>query len=76
VTVYSRSDCHLCDEAMIVLRRLQGELGFELRETDIDGDESLLRDYFERIPVVAVDGEEICEYFVQEAVVRERLTSV
>jgi glutaredoxin len=75
VTVYSKADCHLCAEAMAVLRGLQAELAFELRELDIAADQELLRAYFERIPVIAVDGEEVCEYFVQEAVVRERLES-
>ena len=32
LTVYSKPDCHLCAEAMSVLRRLQGELGFVLQE--------------------------------------------
>jgi glutaredoxin len=75
VTVYSRPDCHLCQDAMATLRRLQGELCFELRELDISGDEALQRRYFERIPVIELDGEELCEHFVQEAVVRERLES-
>jgi glutaredoxin len=75
VTVYSKPDCHLCGEAMSVLSALQRELGFELRELDISADETLHRAYFERIPVVAVDGEEVCEYFVEEARVRERLES-
>lgn len=75
ITVYSKPDCHLCDEAMAVLRRLQGEFAFELSELDITEDEQLHRDYFERIPVVLMDGEELCEYFVQETLVRERLES-
>jgi glutaredoxin len=73
--VYSKADCHLCVDAMVVLRRLQGELGFALAERDISADEALHRVYFERIPVVALDGEELCEYFVDEALVRERLES-
>ncbi len=60
---------------MEVLQGLQGELGFELLERDITGDEALHRAYFERIPVVALDGEELCEYFVEEKLVRERLES-
>jgi len=76
VTVYSSRDCHLCAEAMEVLRGLQAELSFELRELDIGTEDALLRAYFERIPVVAVDGEEICEYFVEEAALRARLASV
>ena len=75
LTVYSKPDCHLCAEAMSVLRRLQVELGFGLRELDITDDEALHRAYFERIPVVSLDGEELFQYFVDEAVVRERLES-
>ncbi|HXR29178.1 MAG TPA: glutaredoxin family protein [Solirubrobacteraceae bacterium] len=75
VTVFSKPDCHLCAEAMGVLRQLQDELGFELQERDITAEEALHRAYFERIPVIALDGEELCEYFVQETLVRERLES-
>ncbi|HUB74273.1 MAG TPA: glutaredoxin family protein [Solirubrobacteraceae bacterium] len=75
ITVYSRPGCHLCEQAMDVLRRLQAELGFDLRELDIGADEELHRAYFERIPVVLVDGREVCEYHVSETRVRERLES-
>jgi glutaredoxin len=75
VTVYSRPDCHLCAQAMTLLRGLQGELGFDLRERDIDRDKELQRAYFERIPVVALDGEELFSYFVDESLLRERLES-
>ncbi|HXD54997.1 MAG TPA: glutaredoxin family protein [Solirubrobacteraceae bacterium] len=76
LTVYSKPDCHLCAEAVEKLRALQAELGFELAELDITADDRLHRAYFDRIPVVCLDdGEELCEYFVEEAVVRERLES-
>jgi glutaredoxin len=75
VTVYSKPDCHLCEEAMVALRRLQHELGFALRERDISSDDALQHAYFERIPVVALDGEELCDHFVDETLVRERLES-
>jgi glutaredoxin len=78
VIVYSKPDCHLCSEAIDVLRRLQRELAqlaFTIEEHDITGDERLHRAYFDRIPVVAVNGEELCEYHVSEARVRERLES-
>ncbi len=75
ITVYSKPDCHLCEDAMGALRGLQGELAFELVELDITTDEALHRAYFERIPVVFLDGEELCEYFVEETLVRERLES-
>ncbi len=75
ITVYSRPDCHLCAEAMAALRALQAELGFGLSERDIDDDEALQRAYFERIPVIALDGEELFDYFIDEALLRERLES-
>jgi glutaredoxin len=75
IVVYSRPDCHLCAEAMAALRVLQGELHFSLSERDIDEDEALQRAYFERIPVVALDGEELFDYFIDEALLRERLES-
>jgi glutaredoxin len=75
LTVYSKPDCHLCVEAMAALRGLQAELGFAVEELDITTDDALLRAYFERIPVVALDGEVLFEYFVEETVLRERLES-
>jgi glutaredoxin len=75
LTIYSKPDCHLCEDAMAALRSLQQELGFVLHERDITADEALHRAYFERVPVVVVDGEELCDYVVEEALVRERLES-
>ena len=75
ITVFSKPDCHLCAEAMAQLRRLQGELAFALEERDISEDEEVYRVYFERIPVIALDGEELCDYFVDETLVRKRLES-
>jgi glutaredoxin len=75
VTVYSRPGCHLCAEAMAALYKLQGELCFELREHDISDDDALHRAYLERIPVIVLDGEELFDYFIDEAVLRERLES-
>jgi glutaredoxin len=75
VTVYSTPDCHLCADALAELRALGAELEFELRERDITHDESLHRAYFERIPVVTLDGEELFDYIVDEQILRERLES-
>jgi glutaredoxin len=76
VTLYSTPDCHLCADARAALLRVQAEVGFELSERDITTDEGLHRAYFERIPVVALGGEELFEYFVDEAVLRERLETI
>src|SRR5665811_569925 len=58
LTLYSKPDCHLCVEAHAALMGLRSELGFDISEVDITTDEALHRAYFERIPVVVLDGEE------------------
>ena len=74
VTLYSRPDCGLCDEARDVVRRVRQGADFDLEEIDISGDDALEREYGIRIPVVAVDGEELFEISVDaralEAAVR------
>ena len=56
VTIYGRTGCHLCEEALIVLQSMQDELDFEIQEILIDGSEELERLYGEKIPVTQIDG--------------------
>jgi glutaredoxin len=76
LTLYSKPGCHLCVDARHALTRVAADIPFELRELDITADEALHRAYFDRIPVVALDGEELFEYFVHEHVLRERLATI
>ena len=73
VTLYAKPDCHLCDEARQVLERVRAARSFELIERDITQDERLLRAYFERIPVIAIDGEDAFELVVDERRLLDRL---
>jgi len=52
VTLYTKADCHLCEQARAVIEEVRAELPFELAVRDITLDERLHRAYFERIPVV------------------------
>jgi glutaredoxin len=76
VVLYGRPGCCLCDDAREVLMRVREEQPFELVDRDIDADESLLRAYLERIPVVTIDGVEAFELFVDPAELVDRLGSV
>ncbi len=75
VTLYTKPDCHLCDEARAAIESVRRELPFALVVRDITLDDQLHRAYFERIPVVSVDGEELFEYFVDAERLREILES-
>ena len=56
-----------------MLASVREEIPFQLVEIEIDGDPELERAYRERIPVVAVDGEEAFTYFVHPDGLRRRL---
>jgi glutaredoxin len=71
LVLYGRPGCHLCDDARAVLERI----GHPFEEIDIDADDELLARYLERIPVVALDGAELYDLFVDEADLRTRLVA-
>jgi glutaredoxin len=73
IVLYGRPGCHLCDDARVVLERVRAELPFALVERDIEQDDGLFKAYLERIPVIALDGEELFDFFVDEAELRRRL---
>ena len=73
VTLYHAPGCHLCESARRVLTQVRADVAFDLREVDISGDAELEGLYRERIPVVAVDGEEAFTYFVHPDGLRRRL---
>ncbi|MBO0767190.1 MAG: glutaredoxin family protein [Solirubrobacterales bacterium] len=66
VKVYMREGCHLCDQALAVIERVRARHGFALELIDIESDDALMLAYLERIPVVAVDGQERFQFFVDE----------
>jgi len=73
VVLFGREGCCLCDEAREILLRAQTAHPFVFEERDIEADETLLRAYLERIPVVTIDGVEAFELFVDEAELEHRL---
>jgi glutaredoxin len=77
VTLYTRPGCHLCDEArQAILGLREGLPPFELSEVNIEQDDELRARYLERIPVVAVDGELLCELELDLDLLRARLDTV
>jgi glutaredoxin len=76
VRLYGKPGCHLCEDALAAVQRVRAERTFELEEVDVSLDPVLHRRYGERIPVLEVGGEELSEYYVDEAVLREALDRV
>jgi glutaredoxin len=73
VTLYTRPGCHLCALAREDLEVLRVELGLEIDEVDIEGDDALHARYLERIPVVAIGAEEVSDFAVDRAALENAL---
>ena len=75
VVLYGKAGCHLCDEARDVVRSVREQYPFELEEVDVSTDPELHRIYGERIPVLALDGDELFEFHVDADELARRLQS-
>jgi hypothetical protein len=57
----------------MIVAAAHDELGFELAEIDIGGDDELEARYREWLPVVEIDGERAFVYHVDPAALRRKL---
>ena len=74
LTLYGRTYCHLCEDMLRALERLQDELHFSVETVDVDADSALELRYGELVPVlVGPDGREICHYFLDLTALKDRL---
>ena len=69
LVVYGRAYCHLCDDMVAALTALQEEGGFSLEVVDVDADPELEARYDVLVPVLTLEGREICHYHLD----REKL---
>lgn len=76
VTLVGRPGCHLCEVAREVVARVADEVGAGWTECNIDVDEDLHDRYWDRIPVVLVDGAEHAVYWVEEDRLRAALAGI
>ena len=75
VVLYGKPGCHLCDEARAVVAAVRARQPFDLEEVDVSTDPELHRRYGERIPVLALDGDELFEFHVEADELARRLQS-
>ena len=71
-TLYSRSWCHLCEDMLAALRKLETpQQPFEVDVVDVDADPALVARFDELVPVLYGDRAEpeLCHYFLDEAAV-------
>ncbi|MBR8332025.1 glutaredoxin family protein [Burkholderia ambifaria] len=74
-TLYGRGWCHLCNDMRDALATVAAESGIEVRYVDIDADPALVARYDEDVPVLLLDGAEVCRHRFDEARVRGALAA-
>lgn len=73
VLYLTRTGCHLCDEALPVVRAEADRVGSTVEVRDIDADERLRADWDTDVPVIIVDGKVHAKYRVDAAALRAAL---
>jgi glutaredoxin len=66
LTLITRENCHLCDVAKEALARVSERAGVPWQEVDVDSDPKLLEEYWDRVPVILLDGKEHGYWRVEE----------
>jgi glutaredoxin len=66
LTLVTRTQCHLCEEAKPAIARVAERAGVAWREVDVDSDPALLEEYWDRVPVILLDGREHGYWRVEE----------
>jgi glutaredoxin len=69
LVLVTRHDCHLCDDALALLR----ELGAEPDLADVDSDDRLHDQFDWRVPVLMLDGRVVAEGRMTRDQVRKAL---
>lgn len=76
VVVYSKPECHLCDEVKAQLLRLQQSHPFEMREVNILNDPESFGKYQLEIPVVLINGKKSFKFTLDEREFVRRLDAI
>lgn len=73
LTLYTRADCRLCDEMHAALAPYIERFSLDLELVDVDRDPELRHRHGARVPVLALDGLEVCHWFLDEDALLARL---
>ncbi|WML54688.1 glutaredoxin family protein [Neobacillus sp. PS3-12] len=72
LTLYTRQQCHLCEQAKEAIMELKDEYSFTIEEFDIDQSDELTEKYGLMIPVLLINGKEAGFGQINKIFVRNR----
>ena len=73
VVVYTKPGCHLCEDALALLRELRAEFSLTIEEINIERDPGLHKKYFDQIPVLVIDNRQTLAAPIRVEDVRDAL---
>lgn len=73
ILLYTRKDCCLCEEMKEVIRKVAGEISFEMKEIDVDTAPDLQEKYGSEVPVLFINGRKAFKYRVTARELKKRL---
>lgn len=73
VVLVGKPDCHLCEQAELVVSQVCQELDVAWEAKSILDDPELADEFWELIPVVLIDEQEFCHWRVDPQALRNEL---
>ncbi|MGV8850139.1 MAG: glutaredoxin family protein [Propionibacteriaceae bacterium] len=73
VVVITREGCHLCDDALSIVRSVCDDVHADWLAVDVDTDETLSAVYTDHVPVTFVDGVEFSAWVLDKVRLRSAL---
>lgn len=62
--LYTRKDCHLCEDMHRQLQELQCDYRFEIDLRDVDAHPDWTLAYSDKVPLLLAGSDEVCQYFL------------
>ncbi|HCV41918.1 MAG TPA: glutaredoxin family protein [Bacteroidetes bacterium] len=76
VEIFSKEECHLCDDARAVINKVQQDIPFRLREFKLMPGDPYYEEYREWFPVVHINKALAFKYRVNENMFKIKLQQV
>jgi hypothetical protein len=76
VELFLREDCHLCEDALAVLKNVQRDIPFSLEERRLVPGGPFYESFNEKVPVVLINHVETFHFRVDEGALRRRLLAL
>lgn len=76
LVIYSKPDCHICDEMKRIIYKIKSDISFDLKEVNITEDDFFFKKYKDKIPVLTINGRLFAKFRFDEKKLRIKLSEI